>query len=119
VALKRSVLNNSISGLAVTKLDVLDGLDTLRICTGYRIDGRLIDAPPLASYQYEQCEAVYEDLPGWKSSTVGITDYDALPENAKLYLQRMAEVTGVPIALVSTGPDRAHTICCADIFGDE
>ncbi|MEM6640966.1 MAG: adenylosuccinate synthase [Pseudomonadota bacterium] len=110
VALKRSVLNNSISGLAVTKLDVLDGLDTLRICTGYRIDGRLIDAPPLASYQYDECEAVYEDLPGWKESTVGITDYAALPDNAKLYLDRMAEVTGVPIALVSTGPDRAHTI---------
>ena len=117
VALKRSVLNNSISGLAVTKLDVLDGLDTLRICTGYRIDGKLIDAPPLASYQYEECEAVYEDLPGWKQSTVGITDYDALPDNAKKYLDRMAEVTGVPIALVSTGPDRAHTIVCESPFG--
>ncbi|MFK8015594.1 MAG: adenylosuccinate synthase [Gammaproteobacteria bacterium] len=116
VALKRSVLNNSISGLAVTKLDVLDGLDTLRICTGYRIDGRLIDAPPLASYRYEECEAVYEDLPGWKQSTVGITDYAALPANAKRYLERMAEVTEVPIAIVSTGPDRAHTIVCDELF---
>ncbi|MEO1574429.1 MAG: adenylosuccinate synthase [Pseudomonadota bacterium] len=116
VALKRSVLNNSISGLAVTKLDVLDGLDTLRICTGYCIDGKPIDAPPLASYQYEKCEAIYEDLPGWKESTVGITDYDALPGNAKKYLERMAEVTGVPVALVSTGPDRAHTIICESPF---
>ena len=116
VSLRRSTVNNSMSGLAVTKLDVLDGLDTLRICTGYRIDGKLIEWPPLATYRYEECQPVYEDLPGWKSSTVGVTDYAALPANAKRYLERIAEIVGVPIALVSTGPDRAQTIVLDPMF---
>jgi adenylosuccinate synthase len=111
VALRRSVLNNGISGLCVTKLDVLDGLDTLRLCDGYRCaDGSLRDTPPLLSDEYPGCEPVYEELPGWKESTVGITAYRELPANARRYLERVQELTGVPVDVVSTGPDREQTI---------
>ncbi len=110
VALRRSVQINSVSGLCVTKLDVLDGLDTLKVCVGYRSGGSATAFPPTGAEAYAQCEPVYEDLPGWKTSTVGITRYDDLPDNAKAYLARIEAVVGCPVAIISTGPDRAETI---------
>jgi len=110
VALRRAVLHNSLSSLGVTKLDVLDGLDTLQICTGYRIDGEVREQPPLLPHRFSECAPVYETHPGWKEPTSGITDFAQLPENARRYLARMEQLAGVPIDIVSTGPDRAETI---------
>jgi adenylosuccinate synthase len=110
VSLRRAVLHNSLSSLGVTKLDVLDGLDSLRIATGYRIDGEVHEQPPLLPFRYAECEPVYETLPGWKEPTSGITDFARLPENARRYLARVEQLAGVPIDIVSTGPDRAETI---------
>jgi adenylosuccinate synthase len=110
VSLRRSILNNGVSGLCVTKLDVLDGLDTLRLCTGYRYADGVRDTPPLLADQYPDCEPVYEEMPGWSESTVGITDYGGLPLRARQYLDRVQQLTGVPVDIVSTGPDREQTI---------
>jgi len=110
VALRRAVLHNSLSSLGVTKLDVLDGLDTLQICTGYRIDGEVHEHPPLLPHRFSECEPVYESHPGWKEPTIGITDFSKLPGNARNYLARMEQLAGVPIDIVSTGPDRGETI---------
>ena len=110
VALRRSVLHNSVSGLCVTKLDVLDGLDTIRLCVGYRMRGEVSIEPPLLADHFADCEPVYEDMPGWTESTVGITEYDALPATARRYLERIAQLVGVPLDIVSTGADREHTI---------
>jgi adenylosuccinate synthase len=110
VALRRAVLHSSLSSLGVTKLDVLDGLDTLRIATGYRIDGEVRAGPPLLPFRYAECEPVYETLPGWAESTVGITGFADLPDNARRYLARIEQLAGVPIDIVSTGADRTQTI---------
>jgi len=110
VALRRSIRLNSVSGLCVTKLDVLDGLDTIRICVGYRIGDQVRELPPVTVEHYADCQPVYEDMPGWKESTIGVTRYDDLPENAKSYLGRIEEVVETPIDIISTGPDRAETI---------
>jgi adenylosuccinate synthase len=110
VALRRAVMHNSISSLGVTKLDVLDGLDTLRICTGYRIDGEIRDEPPLLPHRFSECVPVYEEHPGWPDTTHGIVEFAQLPANARKYLARMEELAAVPIDIVSTGPDRAQTI---------
>ncbi len=110
VALRRSVQINSVSGLCITKLDVMDGLDTIRICTGYKTAEGLRETPPVGAEAFETCEPVYEDMPGWQQSTVGVKDYDALPGNAHAYLKRIEEVTGVPVDIISTGPDRTETI---------
>jgi len=110
VALRRSIVHSSCSSLCVTKLDVLDGLDTIRVCVGYKIDGAVVHTPPLLSEQFCDCEAVYEDLPGWKESSVGITRYPELPHNARQYLERLEVLLGVPVDIVSTGPDRDQTI---------
>jgi len=110
VSLRRAVLHNSLSSLGVTKLDVLDGLDTLRIATGYRIDGEVHEQPPLLPFRYAECEPVYETLPGWKEPTSGITDFARLPETARRYLARIEQLAGVPIDIVSTGADRTETI---------
>ncbi|WMD23115.1 adenylosuccinate synthase [Achromobacter seleniivolatilans] len=109
-ALKRSVRLNGISGLCITKLDVLDGLETIQLGVGYRVNGEFRDVLPYGAHAVAQAEAVLEELPGWSESTVGITEYDKLPEAARRYLERVAEVCGVPIDLVSTGPDRNETI---------
>ena len=106
VALRRSVFNNSVTGLCVTKLDVLDGLDELRICVEYR--GK--QGVPLGAESFAECEPVYINMPGWKETTFGVTDYAALPANARAYLHKMEELVGVPIDIISTGPDRAQTI---------
>jgi adenylosuccinate synthase len=109
-ALRRSVQLNGTTGLCITKLDVLDGLETVRLCTGYRYAGATTDILPFGADEVARCEPVYEDFPGWDTSTVGTRDWEALPANARRYLQRLSEVTGVVLDLVSTGPDREQTI---------
>ena len=108
--LKRSAQVNGLSGLCITKLDVLDGLEELMLCTGYELDGKHIDILPMGADDISRCKPVYERMEGWTDSTVGVTQFDKLPVNARLYLQRIAHVTGVPVAMVSTSPDRDHTI---------
>jgi adenylosuccinate synthase len=109
-ALKRSIQINGISGLCVTKLDVLDGLETLRICVGYKIDNQISDILPVGAETLANCEPIYEELPGWKDSTVGVKTVDGLPANARSYLERMEALCEVPIDIISTGPDREETI---------
>ncbi|PTW97630.1 adenylosuccinate synthase [Achromobacter mucicolens] len=109
-ALKRSVRLNGISGLCITKLDVLDGLETIQLGVGYRVNGEFRDVLPYGAHAVAQAQPVLEELPGWSESTVGITEYAKLPAAARRYLERVAEVCGVPIDLVSTGPDRNETI---------
>ena len=108
--LKRSAQVNGLSGLCITKLDVLDGLSELLLCTGYELDGELVDILPMGADDMERCKPVYETIAGWSDSTVGVTRFEKLPTNARLYLQRIEQVTGVPIHMVSTGPDREQTI---------
>jgi adenylosuccinate synthase len=110
IALRRSIVHSSVSGLCMTKLDVLDGLDTIRVCIGYRVRGETTSETPLFTDAYNEIEPVYEELPGWKQSTVGITAHSALPENARRYLERIEALVGVPLDLISTGPDRDETI---------
>ncbi len=109
-ALKRSIQINGVSGLCVTKLDVMDGVSTLRLCVGYKVDGKIIDILPVGADALEGCEPVYEDMPGWSGSTVGVKRYEELPLEARNYLKRMAEICEVPVDMVSTGPDRDETI---------
>lgn len=109
-ALRRSVRLNGISGLCITKLDVLDGLESIKVGVGYRVDGEWRDVLPYGAHAVGQAEAVLEEMPGWSESTVGITEYEKLPVNARRYLERVSELCGVPIDLVSTGPDRLETI---------
>ncbi|PZP36437.1 MAG: adenylosuccinate synthase [Roseateles depolymerans] len=109
-ALKRSIIINGITGLCLTKLDVLDGLAEIKMCVGYELDGRRIDILPLDGDEIEACTPVFETFPGWTETTFGATSWDALPANARAYLKRVEEVIGAPIDMVSTGPDREHTI---------
>lgn len=109
-ALKRSIQINGVSGLCVTKLDVMDGLKTVKLCVGYQINGRTTDILPFGADDISECTPIYEELPGWSDSTVGVEQWDQLPRNAQLYLERMAAVCEVPIDVVSTGPDRRETI---------
>ena len=116
VALRRAIINSSISGLCVTKLDVLDGLDIIKICVGYRLDGEVLDAPPLLVSRYEGCEPVYETVPGWKTSTIGITELAKLPQAARNYLDRLESILQVPVDMISTGADRDQNIVITDPF---
>jgi adenylosuccinate synthase len=109
-ALKRSIQLNGVSGLCITKLDVLDGAETLKICVGYDIDGTVSEILPVGAEELERCVPVYEDLPGWMESTVGIKAYEKLPGAARAYLKRIESLAGVPIDIISTGPDREETI---------
>jgi adenylosuccinate synthase len=109
-ALKRSIQLNGVSGLCITELDVLDGAESVKICVGYRMEGQVSDILPVGADELEQCEPVYEELPGWQESTVGVKHYDKLPRAARDYLARVEKLCGVPIDLVSTGPDREETI---------
>ena len=109
-ALKRAAQINGLTGLCITKLDVLDGLKTLRICTGYKIGGEVVDILPYGAENITLCEPIYEDHPGWSESTVGVKKWDELPLAAQNYLRRFEALVGAPIALVSTGPDREETI---------
>ena len=109
-ALKRSVLINGISGVCMTKLDVLDGLTEIKICTGYMLNGQRVDILPLDADEIIACEPIYESFPGWEGTTFGITEWDKLPANARAYLECVQALIGAPIDMVSTGPDRDHTI---------
>ena len=109
-ALKRSVQLNGLTGLGVTKLDVLDGLEAIRLAVGYRKNGRRSDILPAGADALEGCEPIYEELPGWKESTVGLTRFGDLPKAARNYLKRIERMLGVPIDVISTGPERAQTI---------
>jgi len=110
VALRRSLQINSVTGMCVTKLDVLDGLDTLKICVAYKLDGKEVDTPPVGADRFEQCEPVFMEMPGWKESTVGVKSRDALPQAAQAYLRKVEELCETPIDIISTGPDRDETI---------
>ena len=109
-ALKRAAQINGLTGLCITKLDVLDGLETLRICTGYQVGGKVTDILPYGAENIADCVPIYEDHPGWKDSTFGIKQWDQLPKAAQTYLRRMETLVGAPIAIISTGPDREETI---------
>jgi adenylosuccinate synthase len=117
VALKRSIVNSSVSGLCVTKLDVLDELETIQIAVGYQIDGEPISGLPVVVDRFAECEPIYEEHPGWQASTVGITEFGDLPANAQKYLQRIEELAGVPVDIISTGQDREQTIIKQHPFG--
>ena len=110
VALRRSIINSSVSGLCVTKLDVLDELETIRICVGYEIDGTPVQGLPVVVDRFAECEPVYEEWPGWQQSTVGLTRFGDLPQPARDYLARIEALAGVPLDIISTGPDREQTI---------
>jgi adenylosuccinate synthase len=109
-ALRRAMLINGVSGLCVTKLDVLDGLTEVKICVGYSHGGRRLDILPLDADEVAACQPIYETLPGWRETTAGLTRWDQLPPNARAYLERMRVLIDAPIDMVSTGPDREHTI---------
>lgn len=115
-ALKRSVRLNGISGLCITKLDVLDGLPTLKMGVGYELDGRMCDVLPYGAEAVARAKPIFEEMPGWTESTVGVTDFNKLPANAQRYLERLSEVCGIPIDMVSTGPDRNESIMLRDPF---
>lgn len=111
VVMRRAVQINSITGFCLTKLDVLDGLETVKICTAYKLpSGEVVEVSPLAAEDFEGIELVYEEMPGWSESTVGVTTLEGLPAAARAYIKRIEELTGVPIDIISTGPDRVETM---------
>jgi adenylosuccinate synthase len=116
VLARRAVFTNGLTGLCVTKLDVLDGLEEIKICVGYTLDGESLQTPPLLTDRYADCSPVYETLPGWSEPTSGVTAYPALPAAARNYLARLEEMLGVPVDIVSTGPGREAIIIRRDPF---
>jgi adenylosuccinate synthase len=117
VAMRRAIQINSITGFCLTKLDVLDGLETIKICTGYQMeDGTVTNVSPLAAEGYEKVIPVYEEMPGWSDNTVGATTLEQLPQAAVNYIKRLEEITGVPIDIISTGPDRNETMIVRNPF---
>ncbi|OBU86660.1 adenylosuccinate synthase [Chromobacterium subtsugae] len=116
-ALKRSIQINGVTGLCVTKLDVMDGLEEIKLCVGYMLDGQRVDILPFGSDAVTKCEPIYESMPGWTESTFGAKRWEDLPVNAQAYLTRIAEVCGAPVAIVSTGPDREETIVLDHPYG--
>jgi len=118
VALRRSLEINSVTGICITKLDVLDGMETVKICVAYEYDGQRVTTPPVGADRFEQCKPVYIEMPGWQSSTVGITEYDQLPQAARDYLSKVESLCETPIDIISTGPDRSETIIRRHPFAD-
>jgi adenylosuccinate synthase len=116
VALKRAVAINGISGLCITKLDVLDGMEKLKMCIAYRYRGKETEYAPLDAQGWDECEPVYLEFPGWTENTHGITEWEKLPPAARAYLRALEELSGCPLAIVSTGPDRDHTMVLQDPF---
>ncbi len=117
VAMKRAVQLNSITGFCLTKLDVLDGLTEIKICTGYKLaDGSIVDVPPMAAEGYETATPLYESMPGWSENSFGVTSFEALPTAAQNYIKRLEEITGVPMDIISTGPDRNETMIIRNPF---
>ena len=119
VAMKRAIQINSLTGFCLTKLDVLDGLETVKICTGYQFpDGSVRDVPPMSADDYELVQPVYESMPGWSETTFGVKELEALPKAARDYIRRIEEITGVPVDIISTGPDRDETMILRHPFAD-
>ena len=118
-ALKRAVIINGVSGLCLTKLDVLDGLEEIMVCTGYELHGQKVDILPLDADDISACKPIYERFSGWTQSTAGITQWEQLPANARAYLECVEKIIGAPIDMVSTGPDRDHTILVRHPFQKE
>ncbi|MHB1255102.1 MAG: adenylosuccinate synthetase, partial [Dethiobacteraceae bacterium] len=107
---------NGLSFLALTLLDVLAGLETVKICTGYRLRGELIAHVPASLHALDSCEPVFEELPGWQEDLSGVEQFEDFPETAKAYVRRIAHLLGVPVALVSVGPERLQTKVLHEIF---
>ncbi len=116
VAMRRSAIINGLTGLCITKLDVLDGLEKIKIAVGYKLDGSVVDIAPNGAHLLERCEPIYEEVPGWVESTAGKTRLEDLPKEARSYLDKLEQVVGVPISIVSTGPDRDETIVLSHPF---
>ena len=116
-ALRRSARINGLTGLCITKLDVLDGIPELEICTGYKLDGKIVDLLPVGAEDVARCEPIYEVMPGWQEITFGVKRWEDLPANARAYLKRLEELCGVPVDIVSTGPERDETIVLRHPFG--
>lgn len=116
-ALRRSARINGLTGLCITKLDVLDGISELNICTGYELDGKRIDMLPIGADDVARCKPVYETLPGWSENTFGLSRWEDLPKNAQAYLKRLEALCDVPVDIVSTGPERDETIVLRHPFG--
>jgi adenylosuccinate synthase len=116
-ALRRSARINGLSGLCITKLDVLDGISELQICNGYELDGKLVDMLPVGADDVARCKPIYETLPGWSENTFGVNRWEDLPLNARNYLKRLEALCDVPVDIVSTGPERDETIVLRHPFG--
>ena len=116
-ALRRSARINGLTGLCITKLDVLDGIAELEICTGYELDGKIVDMLPVGADDVARCQPIYETLPGWTENTFGVNRWEGLPANARAYLKRLEVLCEVPVAIVSTGPERDETIVIHHPFG--
>ena len=116
MALRQAVELNGANGLCVTKLDVLDGLESIQVCVGYHLDGTRWDRLPADVDVLGECEPVYRELPGWVESTAGVTELEQLPQNARAYLGEIERLAGAPIDIVSTGPERSQTIICNNPF---
>ncbi|MFZ3209620.1 MAG: adenylosuccinate synthase [Geobacteraceae bacterium] len=108
---------NGLSGVAITKLDVLSGFDSIKICTAYSYDGQILDELPAKLEVFEKCRPIYEEMPGWRSDITGAKSFSDLPENARSYIRRLETVTGCPVVLVSVGPRRDETIILRNPFG--
>ena len=119
VMVRQAGLTAGITGMALTKLDVLDGFETLKICVGYELNGETIDYFPADSAAQAAVTPVYEEMPGWSETTYGARSWADLPANAVKYIRRLEELTGIPVALLSTSPERDDTILVRDPFGDQ
>ena len=117
--MRHSILANSLSAMVLTKLDVLDKFETIKICTTYKFNGKTITHPPMDTEDFSACEPIYIEVPGWQTSTFGVTDFDQLPENARAYVRCLEELCELPVAMVSTGPQRHETIRLTPIFDNE
>jgi adenylosuccinate synthase len=118
VLVRQSCAVSGVTGIALTKLDVLDGFDAIRICTGYRLRGKILDYFPAHSADQAEVEPIYEEMDGWQETTAGARSYADLPAQAIKYIQRVQELIETPIALVSTSPEREDTILIRDPFSD-
>ena len=114
--MRRSRQVNGLSSLCLTKLDVLDGLKEIQVCVGYQLEGEIVNVAPIGAEKLEQCVPIYESMPGWQEQTFGVVEFDQLPNNAKAYIKRLEELVGVPMDIISTGPDRDHTMVLRNPF---
>ncbi len=116
VALRRACIINSLTGLCITKLDVLDGLETIRLCVGYKCEGKELKALPTGAETLNRCQPIYIEMPGWQESTIGVHRYEALPRHARAYLEKLENLLETPIDIISTGAERDETIIKQHLF---